>query len=353
MSSSKAYVAPGAKAQLPRSGSPVQGHFEGSANRSTRTPSESEFNASIAIDHTLRELSQFRDCEILWFSPSYSSQRQIANSREISKSVRQILHGARADGRHPFWDFYSHESGDNIESPEGLKQKYFEYDYFAYVGRSTDASPIEDSLYRRSSTVFENSAVNEKRPACIFEITASTNWKFKFAQLELRLAVWAAKRQPKGQTLTVCVAAAGVCIPSRFVDTARKSLLDETNLSKLFPNIFALVQSNIPVLVIPSDTLPQERVRSGPPSAVWVQQLSDSTMLFVGSAFMAFPRFNFIDGLKKAIREEKPSLKDVDADRLTIYTQDAAGKWIEVTKQSTALKENAEETPYGFVPPRG
>ena len=107
----------------------------------------------------------------------------------------------------------------------------------------------------------------------------------------------------------------------------------------------------------PSKTLEEKVEKLKPdsevPKNVWVQQLDGQPLRLTGSAFQVTPSLDNVDGLKKAIKAKKPSLKDVDADRLTIYTKAGTGQWISIVKQSTALNANTAPTPYGFALPQG
>ena len=85
----------------------------------------------------------------------------------LRHGVHRILHGGSENGVvHPFWHFYSAKSDDE---------------------------------------------------PCIFKIGESIYWEYKIAQLELRLAVFLAKRRLKftkdDLAVTDVVAACGVCIP--------------------------------------------------------------------------------------------------------------------------------------------
>ena len=68
----------------------------------------------------------------------------------------------------------------------------------------------------------------------------------------------------------------------------------------------------------------------------------------VGAAFKVAPTTNDIDSLKKAIATDWNPRQQAE---ITIYTKGPDSAWTSVTKQSTPLTANTEETPYGFSLP--
>ena len=82
------------------------------------------------------------------------------------------------------------------------------------------------------------------------------------------------------------------------------------------------------------------------PKTVWVVQEGKPP------AFQVTPTSNTIDGLKDAIKAKKPSLKDVDADRLTIYTRCATGRWTEMDEPDAPLQAASATAPYRFRVPK-
>ena len=89
------------------------------------------------------------------------------------------------------------------------------------------------------------------------------------------------------------------------------------------------------------------------PPVVWVQLVDSPESAMKPSnatAFMVSPTANDIDGLKKAVKSEKPNaLKDVDADTLKVYARIAEGVWAEVPRASTPLTANTEDSAYHVV----
>ena len=60
------------------------------------------------------------------------------------------------------------------------------------------------------------------------------------------------------------------------------------------------------VLELEAREAERQRATSCPP--VWVQLVDDPTKPSTATAFMVFPTVGIIDGLKKAVKAEKPSL---------------------------------------------
>ena len=87
------------------------------------------------------------------------------------------------------------------------------------------------------------------------------------------------------------------------------------------------------------------------PNTFWAQLLrseEDPTQLSKAVAFRVKPDVPDIDGLKKAVKAEM--MLTIPAPYLKVYAHDAAtGGWAEVTKVSTPLAPNAEETAYHVV----
>lgn len=85
-------------------------------------------------------------------------------------------------------------------------------------------------------------------------------------------------------------------------------------------------------------------------TVTWVQLVLDNT---AGPAFMVTPTIHNIDGLKKAVKAEDPSLKDIAAHTLIVQAYGKEkGDWIPVTKASTPLVPNTEETAYRVILPK-
>eukprot|EP00439_Symbiodinium_sp_Y106_P005100 s7552_g1.t1 len=107
------------------------------------------------------------------------------------------------------------------------------------------------------------------------------------------------------------------------------------------------------------------------PSTVWVRELDskDGTIIaksrqdpegedeleraFKVESPQDHPRLNDVDDLAKAIKQRKPiTLKDVEADQIDIYLQEA-GEWQRVAGASTSLRQDtSEQDCYGFFPRR-
>jgi hypothetical protein len=76
----------------------------------------------------------------------------------------------------------------------------------------------------------------------------------------------------------------------------------------------------------------------------------DATKSSTAVAFKVSPTTNDIDSLKKAVKVENANdLKDIDARHLKVYACIGEGVWAEVSKASTPLIGNTEETAYHVV----
>ena len=84
---------------------------------------------------------------------------------------------------------------------------------------------------------------------------------------------------------------------------------------------------------------------------LWVQivDLKGATKASKATAFQVTPAIANIDGFKKAVKAENPSLKDIDAYTFKVYAHDAAtGGWVEVPEDAL-LVPNDKATAYHVV----
>ena len=111
----------------------------------------------------------------------------------------------------------------------------------------------------------------------------------------------------------------------------------------------------VPRIAVPVDTngVPARTYSPDAPRVVWVRIVpkDDPTKASKATAFRVTPAIADMDGLKDAVKAKMSNtLKDVDAVMLKVYAHDAAtGGWVEVTKASTPLAPNDEETAYHVV----
>ena len=124
--------------------------------------------------------------------------------------------------------------------------------------------------------------------------------------------------------------------------TANSSFVDE---KKLFDAAKINKSMSLPTLL--SEALNEAHV------VVWVRIVpkDDPTNASKAVAFQVTPAIANIDGLKKVVQKErKDAGQTLDPLMMKVYAHDAAtGGWVEVSKVSTPLAPNTEETAYRVV----
>ena len=317
-----------------------------------------------------------KDVFVVWYHPTVSASRLIAMSQEVKDGVWEILPASRGGNvRHRFWDFYSNHKEDHPAHPESLSQPEIEFDFFGYVDAppTTSTPLVPNWTSQRVDRKKEDSPDAERRKAVIFEVTQSQHVIYKLAQLELRLAVFLAKRRLKwgklkldgGKTVSIVdvVACAGLCIPESYIAEVMAFIEDKKGMAEHLPLSFELNRTNAFHVISEFEDrigMPNVVVPPPPPATItttfWAQLVppaEDPTQRSKAVAFRVKPDIPDIDGLKKAVKAEMPNaLKDVDAVMLKVYAHDAAtGGWVEVMKASTLLAPNEEETAYHVLVP--
>jgi len=135
----------------------------------------------------------------------------------------------------------------------------------------------------------------------------------------------------------------------------REELIDKILNNTQIPDDFGLW---IPVHI--NEYLTSGRKPEAPQSArpgtshVWVRQLQkdDAGRLdLVGKAFKTTGEIADIDDLKKAIKKENPKTVPCDAVEIDIYLQQEDRSWKEEIKMSGSLRNNDEDSPYGYFVP--
>ena len=120
-------------------------------------------------------------------------------------------------------------------------------------------------------------------------------------------------------------------------------------IAMYYNGITMVLKSVLQERVLELEAREAERQRATTCPPVWVQLVDDPTKPSTATAFMVFPTVGIIDGLKKAVKAEKPSLKDIDADTFKVYARIAEGVWAEVARASTPLTANTEDSAYHLV----
>jgi hypothetical protein len=288
-------------------------------------------------------------------------------SLELKDGVWKILPPSQSGKqRHPFWDFYSAHSEDHPTSPESLKQMEIEFDFFGYIDAPPTTSPpqrVPNWTCPRVDRKKEDSPDTELRKAVIFEVTQSQHVVYKLAQLELRLAVFLAKRRLKLKKLKVeghlsivdVVACAGLCIPEAYVIEVLAFVRDDIGMAKHLPLTFQLNRANAFCVI------PEAEDRLGVPNVVqtpkfvWVQLLpdtDDATKPSTAVAFEVSPTRNNIDSLKDAVKAKIPEkLVGIASIDLKVYACIAEGVWAEVDEDAP-LRENVKTSAYHVVVPK-
>ncbi len=252
----------------------------------SQTPSKDSTSRSSAHENTcairiVRHLD-LKNVFVVWYHPGDSASRLITLFDELREGVWQILprSGSRTP-RHPFWLFYSIHSEDHPNAPERLIQKEIEFDFFGYVDDSPTTRPkvVPNWTFQRENRKKEDSPDEERRKAVIFEVTQSQHVLYKLAQLELRLAVFLAKRRLKLKKLEVeghlsivdVVACAGLCIPEAYMEEVMAFVTDEKGMAEYLPLSCELSRAKA-FFVIPDfeDRLGVPKVVQKP-EIVWVQ----------------------------------------------------------------------------------
>ena len=336
---------------------PISSHFIGSmsgkssatsakSSRSAKSSSVHEKASAFLITHHLLKTAVKA---LVWFTPSVSALRLISLDDGIRNGVLQILHGPAVNGVHPFWNFYSAKSDDEPAEPWKLKQDHVEFDYFAYEdvldASESEAAKCEEVLYpssaflqRPKNKALDNSCPTDERRVCIFEIGESDCWEYKLAQLELRLAVFLAKRRlklNKEVALDDVVAACGVCIPEQYHRSCF-ALLANPDANMYLPSIAALHnKGRMHVLSSEGTRSVFPPLAPAPPERVWVK--------YGAVTFKVTPATNDVDSLKKAVKAEWEANKSTKLDVFQLTVKDHSGK---VLKASALLECNTEDTAY-------
>ena len=222
-----------------------------------------------------------------------------------------------------------------------------ECDYFAYCDGAVENEPVpqsfqEYSSFRKSfSSRHSDDDDLSRTNAVIFEITSQqSNFAYKVAQLELRLAYYRAFRETRKKTFLEHIAACGVVVHPADVEFA-KAL-------SAYPVFVHIRMMGAKFAILPS----RAACNSGEgPATFWARLLcaeEEATKPSKAVAFQVTPVILNIDGLKKAVKAEMQLT--MPAPLLKVYAHDAVtGGWVEVTKASTPLAPNTEETAYHVV----
>jgi len=134
----------------------------------------------------------------------------------------------------------------------------------------------------------------------------------------------------------------------------REQLIDKILNNTQIPDDFGLW---IPVHIneyLTSGRKPEAPQCARGTSHVWVRQLQkdDAGRLdLVGKAFKTTGEIADIDDLKKAIKKENPTTVPCDAVEIDIYLQQEDRSWKEEIKMSASLRNNDEDSPYGYFVP--
>eukprot|EP00760_Papus_ankaliazontas_P021454 PhM_4_TR18691/c3_g1_i1/m.98769 len=334
--------------------------------RSSQSSEASAFKDVCAL-YIVRFLLSKSNVPVVWFHPGESASRTVANTDALKDEIWKIFPRANDDpkqDRHSFWECYCGQSDKIVEHPEYLLQKEFKYDFFGYVDLNPDKKPpppksARDRFVRKRDPSREDSPDKEYRKAVIFEVTLGEYVEYEVAKMELRLAVFLAKRRIKlGDTdqrlkITDVVAHAGVCIPDWFVNRI-KSLLEEDPAPEFLPLTMELHKAGRFHILSPpaSETL----VSGGLSSNFWCQLLSHSEDPTKASTTTVF-KINLttsqdIDALKDAVLAKLPELKEVSPLSLTVYAHDAAtGSWKEAEVDSPLVANNTKTAYHVYVKP--
>ena len=315
-----------------------------------------------------------KDVFVVWYHPTVSASRLIAMSQEVKDGVWKILPASRGGNvRHQFWDFYSNHKEDHPAHPERLSQPEIEFDFFGYVDAppTTSRPLVPNWTSQREDRKKEDSPDAERRKAVIFEVTQSQHVIYKLAQLELRLAVFLAKRRLKwgklkldrGKTVSIVdvVACAGLCIPESYIAEVMTFIEDKKGMAEHLPLSFELNRTNAFHVISEFEDrigMPNVVVPPPPPAPItttfWAQLMlpaEDPTQCSKAVAFQVTPVIANIDGLKKAVKAEVPEkLVGIASIDLKVYAHDAAtGGWVEATEPWAPLTANTGLTPYHVV----
>ena len=246
---------------------------------------------------------------LVWFIPSVSAQRNIVLSETLRSGVRDIVHGQKANGVHPFWSFYQTKSDGAPEEPWKLQQNHVDFDFFAYEdvldssnvsaseARNTGVYPVAKFSEPYKNRALDDSNPTDKRRACIFEVGESGLWEYKIAQLELRLALFLAKRRQKFERedmqLDEVVAACGVCIPQQYHSDC-SALLASPAVQQYLPSIAELHRQG-KMHVLQAERRPVFPLLPPPPQFVWVA--------YSGHTLAVTPAINNVDSLKESLSQ--------------------------------------------------
>ena len=313
---------------------------------------------------------------VMYLPNSGHPGRNIPLSEEIRQLVQKLYRQAQsaASNPHPFWSFYAQGKGSGQgETKMALLLSYIQCDYFAYAenidaAKTADPAPADmppnkilpsDDFIEAICTPLRDveSPEADVRQACLFEVTESGQVQFKLAQLELRLAVFTAKRFLKlYKTVDDCdwkkmlenhVAAAGVVVPQSMERVVRQ-IVGAKDAAGVLPLVSLLVHAekfHVLHFGMPSTLKPKVSVRQCD-GAVWVQ-LRDSLGALIGQPFKVTPAGSDVDALKKAIKAELGADCTCSAPRITIL---APGTTVHA-EADLALSETSAKNPYLFLLP--